>query len=310
MNFVFEMSYRIAQHKLFSNFIIAVILFAGILVGVQTYSSLVDAFGPLIVALDWLVLGIFTVEAVIKILANGRKPWRYFLDPWNAFDFAIVAACLMEPILPIDAVFLPALRLARILRVLKLVTAVSDLQVLVGALLKSVPSMGYIGVLLLLLFYIYAVMGVFLYGDNDPIHFGSLQIAMLSLFRVVTLEDWTDVMYINMYGCDQYGYDGNENLCIDPSASMIGAPFFFISFVLIGTMIVLNLFIGVIMNSMDEMRTEQKIEEVSKRREKDRMTISDDIFLIYEQMKEIKNQLDMVQFRINKMVIEEEKELK
>jgi voltage-gated sodium channel len=77
---------------------------------------------------------------------------------------------------------------------------------------------------------------------------------MLSLFRVVTLEDWTDIMYINMYGCDQYGYSDTSELCITPSASPLGAALFFVSFVLLGTMIILNLFIGVIMTGMEEAK--------------------------------------------------------
>ena len=88
---------------------------------------------------------------------------------------------------------------------LKLVRALPKLQILVSALLKSLPSMGYVGLLLGLLFYIYSVAGVFLFGNNDPLHFDNIWIAMLSLFRVVTGEDWTDVMYIQMYGCEQYG---------------------------------------------------------------------------------------------------------
>ena len=82
--------------------------------------------------------------------------------------------------------------------------------------------------------------------------------SMLSLFRVVTLEDWTDVMYINMYGCENYGYGGNEDLCTNSTPNPAGSVLFFVSFVLIGTMIMLNLFIGVIMTGMDEAKQEAK----------------------------------------------------
>jgi len=146
------------------------------------------------------------------------------------------------------------LRLLRLLRVLKLVKALPKLQMLVNALLRSIPSMGYVSLLLLLLFYIYAVAAVTFFGENDPVHFKDLQTAMLSLFRVVTLEDWTDIMYINMYGCANYGYDGIIEKCTNSNAYPIGAALFFVSFVLLGTMIVLNLFIGVIMTGMDEAK--------------------------------------------------------
>ena len=238
----------IAQSNLFSRFIICVIIAAGILVGLDTYPDLSSEYQDLFAVLDSIILWIFVAEIVVKVGAEGAQPWRYFKDPWNIFDFAIVAACF----LPLDASFVAVLRLVRILRVLKLVTAIPKLQVLVNALLKSVPSMGYVGLLLGLLFYIYACVGVTLFGANDPHHFGNLQTAMLSLFRTVTLEDWTDLMYIAMYGCDAYGYDGMAAKCINSSASPIGGALFFVSFVMIGTMIVLNLFIGVIMNGMDE----------------------------------------------------------
>ena len=153
------------------------------------------------------------------------------------------------------------LRLMRLLRVLKLVRAVPKLQLLVGALLRSIPSMGYVSILMFLLFYVYAVAAVIFWSENDPVHFADLQISLVSLFRAVTLEDWTDLMYIQMYGCDNYGYDGMKALCVKPSASPVGGAVFFISFVMVGTMIMLNLFIGVIMNGMDEARADQLEEE-------------------------------------------------
>ena len=143
--------------------------------------------------------------------------------PLERFDFVIVAICLM----PVNATYAAVLRLLRVLRVLKLVRALPRLQILVSALLKSIPSMGYVAILLFLVFYVYACAAVFIFGANDPVHFGHLPLAMLSLFRVVTGEDWTDVMYIAMYGCDQYGYEGIHSsalnhklcLCLAPSSS-------------------------------------------------------------------------------------------
>jgi voltage-gated sodium channel len=251
----FDFNKRIADSSRFNIFILSTIIFAGILVGIQTYERQVTHIAHILEKLDFIILLIFTVEVFIKVFAEGTKPLNYFMDPWNIFDFSIVAVCYLAFVTPdLDASFIAVLRLARILRVFKLVTAVPKLQILVGALLRSIPSMGYVGVLLFLLFYIYAAMSVFIYGDNDPVHFENLHLAMLSLFRVVTLEDWTDIMYINMYGCDQYGYGGMEELCTNPSASPTGAALFFVSFVLIGTMVIMNLFIGVIMTSMEEAK--------------------------------------------------------
>ena len=144
---------KIIKAKLFDNFIIGIILFAGLLVGVQTYKEFANRHIEILTFLDSLVLSIFTLEAVIKILAEGKRPINYFRNAWNVFDFLIVTVCLMEPLLPLDAEFLPVLRLARILRVLRLVTVVPKLQLIVGTLLKSIPSMFYVCILLFLLFY-------------------------------------------------------------------------------------------------------------------------------------------------------------
>ncbi|MEL6810287.1 MAG: ion transporter [Bacteroidota bacterium] len=247
---------RIAEAKWFQNSITLAIIIAGVLVGIATYSEFSEEHHFILETANKIVLWIFVAEVVIKMIAEGKKPWRYFYDGWNVFDFVIVAAAF----LPFGGSSVAILRLLRLLRVLKLVKALPKLQLLVSALLKSIPSMGYVSILLLLLFYIYAVAGVFFFGSNDPIHFENLQMSMLSLFRVVTLEDWTDVMYINMYGCENYGYDGNMDLCTNSSASPVGGALFFVSFVLLGTMIILNLFIGVIMNGMDEAR-EEALEE-------------------------------------------------
>lgn len=245
---------KIAESKWFGNFVTIAILIAGVLVGMATYPEFSERHAGILDLLNKIILGIFIVEIVVKMLAEGKKPWMYFTDGWNVFDFVIVAAAF----LPFGGSSVAILRLLRLLRVLKLVKALPKLQMLVGALLKSIPSMGYVSILLLLLFYIYAVAGVFFFRENDPIHFENLQMSMLSLFRIVTLEDWTDIMYINMYGCENYGYDGNEDMCTSSSANPAGSVFFFVSFVLIGTMIMLNLFIGVIMTGMDEAKQEAK----------------------------------------------------
>ena len=293
---------KISKTNLFDNFIIGIILFAGLLVGVQTYKEFANRHIEILTFLDSLVLAIFTLEAVIKILAEGKRPINYFRNAWNIFDFLIVTVCLMEPLLPLDAEFLPVLRLARILRVLRLVTVVPKLQLIVGTLLKSIPSMFYVCILLFLLFYMYGAMGVFLYGDNDPIHFRNLQTALLSLFRVTTLEDWTDVMYINMYGSDNYGYTPEDlaRWTPVPTASPLGAAFFFVSFVLIGTMVVLNLVIGVIMNSMDEMNAEMALNERIKLRRELEDPIREGMEDFHERFLELNEEIQVIKKLIQK----------
>ena len=284
-----------AESPKFQNFITAVILLAGVIVGVQTYPSVVASIGHILDFIDYTILGIFIVEIVVKMGAEGKRPWRYFLDPWNVFDFVIVAVCFM----PVNAQYVAVLRLARLLRVLKLVRALPKLQILVGALLKSIPSMGYVALLLGLLFYVYSVAAVFLFGPNDPIHFENLPIAMLSLFRVVTGEDWTDVMYIAMFGCENYGYDGNEHLCTASQGYPVFGALFFVSFMLLGAMVILNLFIGVIMGGMDEAKAESEMLEREKRRENGvANTVSQDIDLLVGQFQAMQDELVQLKMRV------------
>lgn len=305
MNAISSFFLKIANSTWFQASIIAVILLAGVVVGIQTYelsSARVREYSNILHAVDTIVLIIFSAEVVVKILAEGNKPLNYFKDVWNIFDFIIVAVCYLAFVTPtIDAGFIAVLRLARILRVFKLVTALPKLQMLVGALLKSIPSMFYVGILLGLLFYIYAAMGVFIFGENDPVHFETLHKSMLSLFRVVTLEDWTDIMYINMYGCDHsiWGY-GPESGCMNPKANPIVGAFFFVTFVLIGTMIVLNLFIGVIMNAMDEVK-EEELERIALEKalkSKEGTTIEQHIDQMAIQMDLLKKELELLKKRI------------
>lgn len=286
-----ELLRKVSNANWFTQFITAVILLAGVLVGLETYPGVVEEWESSLHLADRLILLIFTLEVVVKMGAEGRKPWLYFRDPWNVFDFLIVLAAYM----PIDAQFITVLRLARVLRVLKLVRALPKLQIIVSALLRSIPSMGYVSLLLLLLFYLFAVTGVFLFGENDPVHFRNLQLAMLTLFRVVTLEDWTDVMYIQMYGCEGYGYGGMEHLCTTSTAHPVFGAVFFVTFVLIGTMIVLNLFVGVIMTGMEEAQREQ---ELLRELEDRPSTVQDDVTDLLKQTVQLQASLERLQAQI------------
>ena len=294
----------IVNSKIFQRLILVTILLAGVVVGVQTYKAFAREHAIVLNTLDSFILGIFVIEAVIKILAEGNRHQNYFRNPWNIFDFIIVVACLLGPVIHLGADFLPVLRLARILRVLRLVSAIPKLQLLVSCLLRSLPSMFYVSILLFLLFYIYGTMAVFLFAENDPIHFRNLQTSILSLFRVVTLEDWTDVMYINMYGSENYGYSSNDLAKWTPisSSSPLGGAIFFVSFVLIGTMIVLNLVIGVIMNSMDESNAEMKIKQELIRRKTSPEPLRDGIYDLQLKMEKITGQMEVI-----KKLLEEKK---
>jgi voltage-gated sodium channel len=226
---------QLVASRPFHHCIVAVIVLAGVVAGLETSPALLAQYGALLHGLDKFILGIFIVEALLKMAAHGRQPWRYFADGWNGFDFLIVVICL----LPVGGPFAAVLRLARALRLLRLVSALPKLQLLVGALLKSLSAMGYVSLLLALLFYIYAVAGIHLFGAHDPKNFGSLPAAFLSLFQLVTLDNWSELFHTQT-----------------EFVSGIKVAIYFVTFIVFGTMIILNLFIGIIMNSMSEMHAE------------------------------------------------------
>ena len=267
----------LADSTAFQRFIIGTILFAGVLVGLETYPDLVARHGSVLHALDQIVLAIFVIEIVVKMGAEGSRPWRYFADGWNVFDFLIVAVCF----LPLDAQYVTVLRLARLLRVLKLVRTLPRLQLLVGALLRSLPSMGYVALLLFVLFYVYGVAATFLFGPTDPEHFGTLQLSLLSLFQIVTLEGWADLMYVQM------------------DSQPVVAVAFFISFILLGTMVMLNLFIGVIMNGMTEAQNERDADE-RDHRAGGPPTLADELAVLSEQLQAMQQQVEQVRRRAAK----------
>ena len=262
---------QIVAAKTFHHAIVAVIVLAGVVAGLETSTTLMARHGALLHALDRLILGVFIVEALLKMAAHGRQPWRYFADGWNVFDFLIIAIC----VLPVGGPFAAVLRLARALRLLRLVSALPKLQLLVGALLKSLSAMGYVSLLLALLFYIYAVAGIHMFGAHDPKNFGSLPVAFLSLFRLVTLDNWADLFSAQL-----------------PHVPGIKVAIYFVTFIVFGTMIILNLFIGIIMNSMSEMHAEiAEQDRALHERETGSATLEDDLRSLEQELKETQTRM-------------------
>ena len=254
---------HIVAAKAFHHAIVAVIVLAGVVAGLETSPTLMAKHGALLHALDRLILGVFIVEALLKMAAHGRRPWRYFTDGWNVFDFLIIVICL----LPVGGPFAAVLRLARALRLLRLVSALPKLQLLVGALLKSLSAMGYVSLLLALLFYIYAVAGIHLFGAHDPKNFGSLPTAFLSLFRLVTLDNWADLFSAQL-----------------PHVPGIKVAIYFVTFIVFGTMI--------IMNSMSEMHAEiAEGDRAQHERETGAATLEDELRSLEQELKETQTRM-------------------
>ncbi|WP_406828393.1 ion transporter [Microbulbifer sp. ARAS458-1] len=226
-----EQCRRLVDTPIFNQVIIALISVNAVVVGLETSTWVLERFSGALHGINQLILGAFMVEAAIKMAAHGNRPWRYFANGWNCFDFSIIVLSLIPAAGPMATLA----RLVRVLRVLRLVSAFPELRLLVDTLLRSLPSMFHISLLMGIIFYIYGVAGYFLFHEIDPTHWRNLPIALLSLFRIVTFEDWTDIMYTAM-------------------ESMPYSWIYFLSFVVMGAFVMINLFIGVVLNNLEEAK--------------------------------------------------------
>lgn len=277
MNRISEFSRFIVEKKTFKRFILLLIVFSAVLIGMETYSGFASRYRNLLHLLDQIIILCFVVEITLKILAEGKKPWNYFRDPWNVFDFVVVAVCL----LPLsDTHYFAVLRVLRVMRILRMITFLPRLRLIVGALLKSIPSMGYVILLITILFFVYAVLGVFVFGSSDPTHFGDLHHAMITLFQIFTLEGWTDIMNIQLYG--SAAKDGMQIISFWPFL-------YFASFILIAAVIIMNLFIGIIMTSMEESQKELAM-ELQELADTDRTT-EDQITRLLDRIDELREEI-------------------
>lgn len=177
-----------------------------------------------------LVIAVFIVEAALRLIAVYPRPQRYFKDPWNCFDFAII----ILSVIPISGQFSTIARLVRLLRITRLVTKSNELRAIVSTLVRSIPSIFNILILLSILFFIYAIVGHHLFRNADPEHWSSFPTSLITLFQIITLEGWVNVM--------------------EPIVTTLGPIYwlYFASFIVIGTFIIINLFISVIVRKSEE----------------------------------------------------------
>jgi voltage-gated sodium channel len=245
--------------KWFGNATLVVIIIAAVLIGAQTYKSLENnaIVGPFMNICDLIILIYFTVECILKIIARKGEPWMYFTEGWNIFDFIVVAACYM----PFGGSTVAVLRLMRLLRVTKLFKSLTQLQIIMNGLVHGMTSIGYIGMLMSLMFYVFGIIGIQIFRANDPVHFGSLHLTFVTLFRCATFEDWTDVMYVAQYGCNIYSYGYFTHRCENNESWGLWSPLYFITFIVFSALIMLNLVIGSICGAMDDAQEDASFEK-------------------------------------------------
>jgi len=253
-------SEKLNSNRLFELFVVFIIIFSALVVGVKTYNISNELLKAVIV-LDWVITIIFLIEITIRFIAEPKKS-QFFKKGWNVFDTLIVVVSLI----PIDNSDMALLgRLIRIFRVLRMVSIIPELRILVNSLLKALPQLGYVMLLMFIIFYIYAAIGSTFFSQINPTLWGDITISMLTLFRVMTFEDWTDVMY--------------ETMTVYKMSWS-----FFLSFIFFTAFAFLNMVIGIVVSVLeDERAKEKKIEE----QESDAISLE----TLHQQLKEIQIQL-------------------
>lgn len=267
---------QLRANKLFETFIIFVIIFSALLVGAKTYEES-SRFEQVMGWLDITVTLFFLFELLVRMAAEKRFR-DFFRNGWNLFDTLIVAASLM----PVDdSEMVLIARLLRVFRVLRLVSMIPELRMLLTALMKSIPRMGYVALLMFIIFYIYAAVGSFLFHDVDEKLWGNIALAMLTLFQVATFESWaTAVLYPTM---EHYGYSW----------------IYFLTFIFLNAFIFLNMMIGIVLDVMQKESTQMQLEsgegeaaEIHWMREHMQM-MSDQLQRIEQQLAEQGNRPDL-----------------
>ncbi|MCV2883602.1 ion transporter [Aestuariibacter sp. AA17] len=219
---------KIRTNKAFELFVIGVIIFSALLVGAKTY-EMSPTLHYVTNLLDWFISAFFLTEITIRFLAEERKK-DFFKSMWNLFDTVIVLVSLI----PADDTDMAVIaRLVRVFRVLRMVSIIPELRILLVSLVKALPQLGYVMLLMFIIFYIYAAVGSTLFENINPELWGDITISLLTLFRVMTFEDWTDVMYETM---TVYSWSW----------------IYYLTFIFLSAFAFLNMVIGIVVNVMEQ----------------------------------------------------------
>lgn len=248
----------------FGQFILVLILLNAVLLGMETSTALMAQYGSTLLLLDKLLLGVFVVELLLRIFSYRAA---FFKDPWSLFDFAVVAIALIPASGP-----LAVLRSLRVLRVLRVLSMVPSMRRVVSALLGSLPGLSSIALVLVLIYYVFAVMATKIFGAAFPEWFGSIGASFYTLFQVMTLESWS--MGIARPVMEQFPY----------------AWLFFVPFILVATFTMLNLFIAIIVNTMQTFSEEEHALE----REQDKQAEVQEQQQLHAELKAIRQELQQL----------------
>jgi voltage-gated sodium channel len=226
---------RLADDARFQDAIVGVIVLNALVLAVETFAGAVERYSEALRAANLAFTAIFVVEIAIRILAYGSRPQDFFRRGWNVFDFLIIAALFLPGVRENAAL----LRLLRLLRVARLLRYLPDVRVLLRGIARAIrPAVG-LAVLTILLLFLYGMGGWVFFAAIDPERWGNVAVAMLSLFQILTLEGWNE-LFSNAF-----------------DARPVIAVVFFLSFIVVGTFLVLNLLLGIVLASLEEVRDEE-----------------------------------------------------
>jgi voltage-gated sodium channel len=222
---------RLVGARWFDPLFLTVIVVNAVVLGLETYPAIRARVGEELSLVNDVILGVFVVELGIRILAYGHRPQDFFRNGWNVFDFVVITASFL-PGLRENATLLRLVRLARVVRAVRLLP---DLRVLTVAVARSVPGVASLALITLLLVYVYGMIGWVIFRDHDPESFPNIGQAMVTMFVMLTLENLPDMI--------EMGQELSEWTLL-----------FFVSYVLIAAFLIFNLFIGIVINSMEQAR--------------------------------------------------------
>jgi voltage-gated sodium channel len=249
--------------------IMSLIIINAVVLGLETSKSAMASSGRFLEILDHIILAVFVIEIAARIVVHRGA---FFRDPWSVFDFLVIGIALV----PATETF-SVLRALRILRVLRLITAIPTLRRVVAGLLASLPGMGSIVLLIGLLYYVFAVMGNKLFGESNPELFGDLGSALFTLFTVMTLEGWVDGVTKPIMENHPYAW------------------IYFFTFIVVTTFMVLNLFIGVVVNAMQAEAMKAEASE----REAEREMIQEEAAPILAEVKGLRAEVAELRAELN-----------
>ncbi len=256
----------VRDNKVFELFVIAVIIFSSVMIGVKTYELPYFVSNSLFF-LDYAITIFFLAEIILRMAAE-KKFFNFFKGGWNVFDFIIVSVSLI----PFDnSEYALIARMLRLFRVMRLISFIPELRVLVSALFTALPRMGYVVLLMFIIFYIYAVIGNFMFEEINPVLWGDLGISLLTLFRVATFEDWTDVMYEVM---EVYRFSW----------------IYFLTFIFFSAFVFLNMMIGIVVEVLGEEHKKMNLHEEEEKQNE----LVDNQLCIQEQIKLLNEKMDLL----------------